>query len=165
MSSLTILKRAQAGEVTPEIQRVAETEGISAELVRQEVAAGRVVICKNRNRVHCKPVGIGRYLKTKINANIGSSADHTDIKIELEKLRTAIKAGADTVMDLSTGGPIRDIRRAILAESTVPVGTVPIYQTAIDTVRKRKKGIVDMTVEDIFTTIREQGEEGVDFIT
>jgi len=166
MSSLiTLKKRAQAGEITPEMKQVAEVEGVPVELIQKEVAAGRVVICKNKRRSHCIPVGIGKYLKTKVNANIGSSADHADIKTELEKLRIAIKFGADTVMDLSTGGPIKDIRRAILGESTVPVGTVPIYDTAIETIRKGKKGIVDMTVDDIFTTIQEQAEEGVDFIT
>ncbi|MBW1678625.1 MAG: phosphomethylpyrimidine synthase ThiC [Deltaproteobacteria bacterium] len=165
MSALTTLKRAQAGEIIPEMELVAKDEGISPETIRQEIAAGRVVICKNRHRAHCKPVGIGKHLKTKVNANIGSSENHADIQVELDKLRVAIKAGADTVMDLSTGGPIKEIRQAILRESSVPIGTVPIYQTAIDTIRKGKKGIVEMSVDDIFSIIQEQGEEGVDFVT
>lgn len=165
MSALTTLKKAQAGEVTPEMEQVAHDEGIPSEVLRQEVAAGRVIICKNRHRAHCKPVGIGHHLRTKVNANIGTSENHADIEVELEKLRVAVKAGTDTVMDLSTGGNLKEIRHAILQESRVPVGTVPIYQTVIDTIRKGKKGIVEMSVDDIFTTIQKQAEEGVDFIT
>jgi phosphomethylpyrimidine synthase len=165
MSNLTTLKRAQAGEITPEMEQVAKEEGISSELICKEIAAGRVVICKNRHRANCKPVGIGKHLRTKVNANIGTSEGHADKEVELHKLRVAIAAGADTVMDLSTGGPIKEIRQAILKESSVPVGTVPVYQTAIETIRKGKKGIVEMSVDDIFSTIQEQAEEGVDFIT
>jgi len=143
---------------------VAEREGLTAELVRQEVAAGRIVVCRNRHRDHCVPVGIGRHLTTKVNANIGTSDAHPDLLVEMEKLRIAIAAGADTVMDLSTGGPLQDIRKEILRESSVPVGTVPIYQTAVDT-RRREKGVVHMTVDDLFATIARQGEEGVDFVT
>jgi len=165
MSYLTTLKRAQAGEITPEMKQVAENEGISSEIICREIAAGRIVICKNRHRHHCNPAGIGKYLKTKVNANIGTSGDHADIKVELEKLKVAVEAGADAVMDLSIGGPIKEIRQAILKESSVPVGTVPIYQTAIDTIQKGKKSIVEMSADDIFTTIQEQGEEGVDFVT
>jgi len=147
------------------MDQVAENEGVSSEIIRREIAAGRVIICKNRHRSHCKPIGIGKNLKTKVNANIGTSEDHTDIKVELEKLQVAIKAGADAVMDLSTGGSLKEIRQAILQESSVPIGTVPIYQVAVDTIRKGKKGIVEMSVDDIFDTIQEQAEEGVDFIT
>ena len=165
MSNLTTLKRAQAGEITPEMEQVAKEEGISSELICKEIAAGRIIICKNRHRANCKPVGIGKHLRTKVNANIGTSENHADQEVELQKLRVAIAAGADTVMDLSTGGPVKEIRQAILKESSVAVGTVPIYQTAIETVRKGKKGIVEMSVDDIFSTIQEQAEEGVDFIT
>ena len=165
MSDRTTLKRAQAGEVTPEMKQVAKNEGISSEIIQQEVATGRVVVCKNRHRAHCNAIGIGRHLKTKVNANIGTSEDHADIQAELDKLRVAIEAGADTVMDLSTGGSIKEIRQAILKESPVPIGTVPIYQAAIDTIRKGKKGVVEMSVDDIFSTIQEQAEDGVDFIT
>ncbi len=165
MSNLTTLKRAQAGEITPEMEQVAKEEGISSELICKEIAAGRIIICKNRHRANCKPVGIGKHLRTKVNANIGTSENHADKEVELQKLRVAIAAGADTVMDLSTGGPVKEIRQAILKESSVAVGTVPIYQTAIETVRKGKKGIVEMSVDDIFSTIQEQAEEGVDFIT
>lgn len=165
MSSLTLLQRAQQGETIPEVKQVAEDEGISLELVRQELASGRIVICKNRNRASCRPLGIGRHLRTKVNANIGTSQEHAELATELEKLRVAIDAGADTVMDLSTGGPLKEIRQRILKESPIPVGTVPIYQTAVETLRKGKQGIVEMTVDDLFTTIRQQAEEGVDFVT
>ncbi|MBN2466846.1 MAG: phosphomethylpyrimidine synthase ThiC [Deltaproteobacteria bacterium] len=165
MSTLTTLQRARAGEITPEMEEVAKVEGIDSEIIRQEVAGGRVVVCKNRHRGHCRPTGIGNRLKTKVNANIGTSENHADKAVELEKLRVAVAAGADAVMDLSTGGDLREIRREILKESLVPIGTVPIYQIAVDTVKKGKKGIVEMSVDDIFSTIQQQGEEGVDFIT
>jgi phosphomethylpyrimidine synthase len=162
---MTTLQRAKAGEITPDMEQVAKDEAISPEMLRQEIAAGRVVICKNRHRAHCKPAGVGKHLKTKVNANIGTSEDHADLDTELEKLRVAIEAGADAVMDLSTGGSITEIRQAILKESSVPIGTVPIYQTAIETLRKGKEGIVEIAVDDLFSTIQKQGEEGVDFVT
>ena len=104
MSTLTLLQKAQAGEITADMEQVATNEGVAPELIRQELAAGRIVICKNRNRDNCKPLGIGRHLTTKVNANIGTSEAHADMEVELEKLRVAVNAGADTVMDLSTGG-------------------------------------------------------------
>lgn len=165
MSAVTLLQRARAGEITPEMEQVARDEELAPELVRQEVASGRIVICKNRHRTNCTPVGIGRYVRTKVNANIGTSEDHADIQVELDKLHAALKAGTDTVMDLSTGGPLKTIREAILRECPVPLGTVPLYQTAIETIQKGKKGIVEMSVDDIFTTIEQQAEEGVDFVT
>ena len=165
MSTLTLLQKAQAGELTPDMEQVAKNEGVAPELIRQELAAGRIVICKNRHRDHCKPLGIGRHLTTKVNANIGTSKAHADMAVELEKLRVAVEAGADTVMDLSTGGPLKEIRRAILQESTIPLGTVPIYQVAVDTIRERKKGIVEISTDDLFTVIQAQAEEGVDFVT
>ncbi len=144
---------------------VAKHDGVDSELVRQEIAEGRIVICKNRHRRHCRPLGIGRHLMTKVNANIGTSEAHADITVELEKLHVAVASGADTVMDLSTGGGLKEIRKTILRESLIPVGTVPIYQTAIETIRQRKKAIVEMSADDIFATIQEQAEEGVDFVT
>src|SRR4030042_5495993 len=132
MSALTTLKRAQSGEITPEMEHVAKDEGISPELLRNEIAAGRVIICKNKHRVHGKPVGIGKHLTTKVNANIGSSEAHADLNVELEKLRVAIKGGEEAVMDLSTGGPIKRIRQAVLKEASIPIGTVPLYQPTID---------------------------------
>ncbi|PIU86529.1 MAG: phosphomethylpyrimidine synthase, partial [Deltaproteobacteria bacterium CG06_land_8_20_14_3_00_44_19] len=108
---------------------------------------------------------IGKGLRTKINANIGTSNDHIDVSEELEKMRVAIKAGADTIMDLSTGGEVDEIRKEIIRESSVPIGTVPIYQAAVETVQKKKESIVHMTVEDIFKVIEKHAEDGIDFIT
>jgi phosphomethylpyrimidine synthase len=109
-------------------------------------------------------MGIGRGLRTKINANIGTSRDCMNVEEELKKLAVAIEAGADTIMDLSTGGSIDEVRKEIVRHSTVPVGTVPIYQAAIEAVG-RKKAMVEMTVDEIFAVIERQAEDGIDFIT
>ena len=114
-------------------------ESVSAEYIRQAVAEGHVIIPLNRNHRSIKPMGIGRGLRTKINANIGTSRDCMNVEEELKKLAVAIEAGADTIMDLSTGGSIDDVRREIIRHSTVPVGTVPIYQAAIED-RGQEKG-------------------------
>ncbi|MEE9507190.1 MAG: phosphomethylpyrimidine synthase ThiC, partial [Thermoplasmata archaeon] len=119
------MRRARKG-ITPEIEAVAEVERMPAERLRRLVAAGRVVI--PFNQVHSPdPCGIGEGLAVKINANIGTSADHHDMKEELEKATVAVKYGADTIMDLSTGGDIDEMRRRIVKEVRVPIGTVPIY--------------------------------------
>lgn len=110
-------------------------------------------------------VGIGKNLRTKINANIGTSRDNVDLEYELKKLKIALAMGADAIMDLSTGGPVDEIRQVILDNCPVPLGTVPIYQTAVETVEKKKKAIVKMEVRDIFQTIERQAETGVDFMT
>lgn len=150
--------------ITPEMEQVAAHEGVTAEYVRDAVANGHIIITRNRNHCSIEPLGIGKGLRTKINANIGTSQDCLDVAEELKKLDAAIKAGADTVMDLSTGGNINEVRREIIKHATVPVGTVPIYQAAIEAVR-RKKAMVEMTVEDIFSVIERHAEDGVDFIT
>ncbi len=159
-----LIEQAQKNIITPGMEQVAAVEGVSAEYIRQAVAAGQVIIPLNRNHRSIKPMGIGRGLKTKINANIGTSKDCMDVAEELKKLAVAIAAGADTIMDLSTGGNIDDVRREIIRHSTVPIGTVPIYQAAIETVG-RKKAMVEMTVDDIFAVIERQAEDGIDFIT
>jgi len=159
-----LIEQAQKNIITPDMEQVAAMEGVSAEYIRQAVAAGQVIIPLNRNHRSIKPMGIGRGLKTKINANIGTSKDCMDVAEELKKLAVAIEAGADTIMDLSTGGNIDDVRREIIRHSTVPIGTVPIYQAAIETVGK-KKAMVEMTVDDIFAVIERQAEDGIDFIT
>ena len=158
------IEQAQKNIITPEMEQVAAVEGVSAEYIRQAVAAGHVIIPLNRNHRSIKPMGIGRGLKTKINANIGTSKDCMDVEEELKKLAVAIEAGADTIMDLSTGGNIDDVRKEIVRHSTVPVGTVPIYQAAIEAVG-RKKAMVEMTVDEIFAVIERQAEDGIDFIT
>ncbi|MBM4311250.1 MAG: phosphomethylpyrimidine synthase, partial [Deltaproteobacteria bacterium] len=158
------IREALAGTITPEMQRVAADEQISAELLRDRIAAGHCIISRNIKHANAVPLGIGTGLRTKINANIGTSKDCTDLDEELKKLEVSIAAGADTVMDLSTGGDISAIRREIIRHSTVPIGTVPLYQAAIETTRK-KKPIVEMEVEYLFRVIEQQAEEGVDFIT
>jgi phosphomethylpyrimidine synthase len=128
------------------------------------LAAGEIVIPANVAHTKLIPCGIGKGLRTKINANIGTSSDFCDLNTELRKLQTAIDFGADTVMDLSTGGDISAIRRAIMSASTVPIGTVPIYQAGIEAIENRG-AIVNMTVDEIFAVIEEHAKDGVDFMT
>ena len=146
------------------IKQVALNESVSEEFVMQCVAEGSIVIPKNVNRKLKRIVGVGKGLKTKVNANIGTSPDHISLEEELAKLNAAIAAGADAVMDLSTGGNLTEIRKEILAASPVQVGTVPIYEAACRTVAKGKK-ISEIDGEMIFDVIEEQCEQGVDFIT
>jgi phosphomethylpyrimidine synthase len=161
---MTLLHRARSGKLPEEIARAAAEEGVSPEKLREQVAGGRVVIPRNRKRREIRPVAIGEGLRVKINANIGTSRDRADIDVELEKTRVAVAAGADAVMDLSTGGPIDEIRRAILDECPVPVGTVPIYQAAADAASRRKSW-VELSADDFFDGILKQAEDGVDFMT
>jgi phosphomethylpyrimidine synthase len=161
---MTQLIKAKEKIITPEMERVAEKEGILSLDLRELIAAGRVVIPANKKHKNLDPIGIGEGLSTKVNANIGTSLDFPHKERELEKMKTAIKYGADTIMDLSTGGRIDDIRKGIIGESKVPIGTVPIYQAAIAAIRKRGS-IVDMTIDDMLEVIRIQAEDGVDFMT
>ena len=161
---MTQLELAKEGTISPQMKLVAEQEGVDAEFIRQGVAKGTIVIPANINHTNLVPCGIGQGLKTKVNANIGTSSDFGDVNTELEKLRVAIDFGADTVMDLSTGGDISAIRRAIIAASSVPIGTVPIYQAGIEAI-DRRGAIVKMTVDNLFAGIEEHAGDGVDFIT
>ncbi|MBL7126225.1 MAG: phosphomethylpyrimidine synthase ThiC [Dehalococcoidales bacterium] len=161
---MTQLESARKGIVTPQMKVVAEAEGLDVEFIREGVARGRIVIPANINHEKLVPCGIGQGLKTKVNANIGTSSDFGDINTELEKMRVAIDAGADTVMDLSTGGDISAIRRAIIAASTAGIGTVPIYQAGIGAI-ERYDAIVKMTADDLFAVIEEHAKDGVDFVT
>ena len=161
---MTQLEMARKNIISPQMEAVARDENVDAELVRRGVAEGTIVIPANVNHKHLAPLGIGKGLRTKVNANIGTSSDYSDVKIELEKLQVAIDAGADTVMDLSTGGDISAIRRAILAASPVPIGTVPIYQAAIAAIKKHG-AIVKMTVDELFAGIEDHCRDGIDFIT
>ena len=161
---MTLLSRARNGELPPAIVRAATEEGVSPERLRDSIAAGRAVIPANRMRKSVRPVAVGEGLRVKVNANVGSSRDRADVPLELEKMRVAVAAGADAVMDLSTGGPIDEIRRAILAECPVPVGTVPVYQAAADAAGKRKSW-VDLSADDFFEGIEKQAKDGVDFMT
>jgi len=161
---MTQLESARKGIVTPQMKTVAETEGLEAEFLREGVAQGTIVVPANINHTKLVPCGIGRGLSTKVNANIGTSSDFGDMNTELEKLRVAIDAGADTVMDLSTGGDISAIRQAIIAASPLGIGTVPIYQAGIEAIA-RYDAIVKMTADDLFAVIEEHARDGVDFVT
>jgi phosphomethylpyrimidine synthase len=161
---MTQLGLAREGKISPQMSLVAEHEGVEAELIQQGVAEGTIVIPANIRHENLVPCGIGRDLKTKVNANIGTSSDFGDTDTELEKLRVAVESGADTVMDLSTGGDISAIRRAIIAASTLPIGTVPVYQAGIEAIASHG-AIVKMSVEDIFKAIEEHARDGVDFMT
>ena len=158
------LEQARRGVVTREMEEVASAEHLDSQVIADEMAAGHVIITRNKNHAAIAPLGIGKGLRTKINANIGTSKDHYDIEEELQKLAISIEAGADTVMDLSTGGPLDEIRSAILKASTVAIGTVPIYQAVVETVRS-KQAMVTMSTEALFKVIEKQAEDGVDFIT
>jgi len=162
---MTQLEYARRGLITEQMQLAAAAEGVSPEFIRDGLAAGNIVICHNIKHLNGIPLPVGAGLRTKINANIGSSSDDTDMQKELEKARVAVKYGADAIMDLSTGGPVDEIRRAIIAETSACIGSVPLYQAALDAVRVKKKAIVDMTVDDIFAGIVKHAEDGVDFIT
>ncbi len=158
--NVTQMHLAREGVVTPAMRSVAEQEGVAPELIRQEVAAGRLIIPANVNHPEVRPTGIGLAVRCKVNANIGNSAVASNIDQELEKIRICIRHGADTAMDLSTGGEIRRIREAILRASPLPIGTVPIYE-AVQRVRR----IEELTAETIFEVIEEQAEQGVDYMT
>ncbi len=147
------------------VKKVAAREGVNEKLVRDALANGTIVIPYNRKRPRpIEPLGIGTGLTTKVNANIGTSPSIAKVANELAKLKAAVDAGADTVMDLSTGGDIDEVRRAIIAASDVPIGTVPIYQAACDAPAK-KKSFIDLTVDEIFVAVRKHLEDGVDFLT
>ncbi len=161
---MTQLKKARAGIVTPEMKIVAEKEQVDIDWLMDRISLGRIVIPANPSHEGLVPCGIGERLFVKVNANMGTSSDRALLSQELDKVRVSIEAGADTVMDLSTGGDIDSSRRAVLVESTVPVGTVPVYQAVVETAEE-KGGIVRMTVDKIFEVIERQAADGVDFIT
>ena len=164
---MTQYQQAGAGEITPQMRRVARRENVSPELIRDEVAAGRMVIPANRLHLagvgekgpKLDPCGIGQAVTTKINANIGASPVSSNRDIELIKLQWAVKYGADTVMDLSTGGDLDATREHLIASAAVPIGTVPIYSMIVD------KRVEDLTRNDILAAIRKQARQGVDFFT
>ncbi|HUT32898.1 MAG TPA: phosphomethylpyrimidine synthase ThiC [Planctomycetota bacterium] len=161
---MTQLELARKGAITDEMRRAAEAEGIEAEQLRQSIAAGRAVLPANLHRQRSRPAAIGERLRTKVNANIGTSGDYVDLEAELEKLAAAEEAGADTVMDLSTGGDLVAIRQAVLDRAAVPVGTVPIYDVGVRALREQGS-IRAMTADGILGTVRAHAEQGVDFVT
>lgn len=161
---MTQLESARKGRITPEIEKVARDEGVDVDILVKRVADGTVVIPCNANRQMASVRGIGLGLRTKVNANIGTSADYPDIKDELIKLQVALEAGADAIMDLSTGGDLENIRKVIIERCPVPVGTVPIYEAAVR-VAKERGSITRMTADDLFDVIESQAKQGVDFMT
>ena len=160
---MTRIETAKKGLITDEIKQVALAEGLPPERLCSDIAEGLTVI--PRNMLHAiSPIGIGRGLKTKVNANIGTSKDRMSFDEEMEKLDVLVKYGADAVMDLSTGGPIKDLRKLLLGKSPISVGTVPIYEAAI--IATETYGTISkMKPDDIFRVIEEHAEEGVDFVT
>ncbi len=161
---MTQLELAKKGILSSQMQQVAQHENVPEETVLQHVAEGKIVIPANMNHANLVPCGIGKELTIKVNANIGVSSDYGTIDSELEKLRVAVQFGANAIMDLSTGGNISAIRRAIIAASTVPVGTVPIYQIGIESIEQHG-AIVNMTIDNLFAVIEQQAQDGVDFMT
>src|SRR5262245_8039012 len=159
---MTQLESARQGVVTPEMHYVAKGEDLDPELIRSEVARGRMVIPANVNHLkkRLEPMAIGVASACKINANIGNSAVTGKIDDELEKLHTAVHLGADTVMDLSTGGNIDAIRQAIIDASPVPIGTVTIYQSVQDV-----KDVADLTPRQLLDMVEHQAKQGVDYMT
>jgi phosphomethylpyrimidine synthase len=165
---MTQYEQAKAGEITPEMRRVAQRERVAAEFIRDEVAAGRLVIPANRlhlegaggSSVKLDPCGIGRAVTTKVNANIGTSPVSSCKEKELVKLQLAVRFGADAVMDLSTGGDLDETRRFLLAAATVPIGTVPIYSVVAG-----HRDITEVTRADLLDAIAAQAAQGVDFMT
>ena len=160
----TQMQAAREGKITDAMKIVAEAEKIPAEKIREGVASGVIAICANVNHKSLKPCGVGAGLRTKVNANIGTSSTFPDIEPELLKLDEAIKCGADSVMDLSTGNNIDLSRKKIIEHSTIMVGTVPIYQAAVAAI-KNHGAIVAMTEDDLLKTIETQAKDGADFMT
>jgi phosphomethylpyrimidine synthase len=145
------------------LQKAAFRENVSVNLLKKGLRDGTIVLVKNKKH-RIQALAIGRGLRTKVNANIGTSPDVCDLGLEKKKLRAAVSAGADTVMDLSTGGDVDRIRKALIKAATVPIGTVPIYQVALEA-RKKKKPFIETSVDEIFDVIARHLDDGVDFIT
>jgi len=160
---MTQLEEAKKGTVTKEMKEVALSEGVDAATLCSSIAEGTVVITRNIGH-NIEPLAVGTGLRTKVNANIGTSQDSCDPDVELKKLQTAVDAGADAAMDLSTGGDLDAIRKTILDASPVPIGTVPIYQAALEAARKGKS-FVELDKEELFESIEKHAEDGVDFVT
>ncbi len=161
---MTLVEKARKGIVTEEVIRAAAGEDVSPEQLASDIADGLSVIPLNSAGRNTVAVPIGRGLRTKVNANIGTSKDRVSLEEEREKLAVVVKFGADAVMELSTGGRTRDLRKYILENASIPVGTVPIYEAAVRAAEERGS-ITRMTADDIFEVIGEHGRDGVDFIT
>ncbi len=158
------IEEAKKGNITGEVELIACEEGLTPEEVAQGVAEGTIVVLRNNRRDGKKVFGVGKGLRTKNNANIGTSRDACDVEYELRKLEVAVKFGADTVMDLSTGGDLRDILRKVLEKCPVPVGNVPIYQAAVHAL-EAKKPFSGFTADELFAVIEQNAGDGIDFMT
>jgi phosphomethylpyrimidine synthase len=165
---MTQIEEARKGNITASLKKVAAEEDLPAEKIIELVAEGKVVIPHNprhqSNHSPIHPVGIGQKLRTKVNVNLGTSLDFPREEDELKKVEISLKYETDTLMDLSTGGDIKKIRQMVLQKAPLPLGTVPVYQAAIETIEKRGS-IVEMTEDDLFSAIEAQAQEGVDFMT
>jgi len=161
---MTQLQLARQGTISPEMERAAEAENISAEKLRQLIASGRAVIPKNKKHEVDRIMAIGEGLRTKVNANIGTSGPCRGVQQEIEKLEAAVAAGTDSVMDLSTGSDYIEVRQAIMERSAVMVGAVPIYAVATK-MRLEGKALREIDVDDLFRSIEDQCAEGLDYIT
>lgn len=157
-----IMDDAIAGRITEEMKIVADNEGLTPEFIRRGIASGRIVIPVSPYR-YTKPVGIGKGLRTKVNASIGTSSDIVDVEMEVTKARVAEQTGADTLMELSTGGDFHEIRRRVVEATTLSVGSVPLYQAFIEAIRKYGAG-VDMPEDDLFRVTEEQAKLGTNFM-
>ncbi len=161
---MTQIKEARLGKITPSLKKIARDEGFQPEELLPLVAEGKLIIPHNPRHKRLRPIGIGQKLRTKVNVNLGTSKDFPRLEEELRKVEVCLKYGADSLMDLSTGGNLPDIRRAILMKAPIPLGTVPIYEAAIESIEKRGS-IVNMTEDDLFSAIESQARQGVDFMT
>jgi len=161
---MTQLETARSGKISPEMEQAAALENVKPEYLRELIASGRAVLPKNKKRQFAQIMAIGEGLRTKVNANIGTSGPCCGIKAEIEKLEAAVAAGTDSVMDLSTGPDYQDIRHMVLERSPVMVGAVPIYMAATR-LREEGKPLATMDVDDLFQTIEDQCAEGLDYIT
>ena len=165
---MTEIEEARKGNITPFLKKIAEDEDLPSESLLDLVSKGKIVIPHNpnhnTNQSPFRPVGIGKSLRTKVNVNLGTSIDFPQVEDELKKVKISLKHKTDTLMDLSTGGDIKKIRQMILEKTPIPLGTVPIYEAAIEAIEKRDS-IVNMTEDDLFSAIEAQAKEGVDFMT
>jgi phosphomethylpyrimidine synthase len=159
---MSFLEDAKKGNITEEMKQVAADEGVDVEFIRRGVASGRIVIPISPYRT-TRPVGIGKGLRTKVNASIGTSSDIVDVDMEVRKARAAEEAGADTLMELSTGGDFYEIRRRVIEATSLSVGSVPLYQAFIEAIRKYG-AVVDMKEDELFKITEEQAKLGTNFM-
>jgi phosphomethylpyrimidine synthase len=162
--SITQVSKAKMGEPTAAMEFVALKEGLPVDTIMEGLVEGTIVIPANSNHGNLEPRGIGKGLRTKVNANIGTSEAFPDRETERAKLKAALEAGADAVMDLSTGGDLQGVLEMVLQSAPVPVGTVPIYEAAVKA-RHSRGAVLKLTVEDLFAVIEDQAAAGVDFMT